>query len=63
MYFVFIDKCPFLRPERSEDEGNKEQKLSCVETIDEVEDLSSRDKVVNKTDPVLSLRYFRYNLS
>ncbi|KAK1345201.1 hypothetical protein QTO34_013911 [Cnephaeus nilssonii] len=49
------NKCPFLRPERNEDEGNKEQKLSCVQTIDEVEDLSSRDKVVNKTDPVLSL--------
>nr|KAF6365817.1 B double prime 1, subunit of RNA polymerase III transcription initiation factor IIIB [Pipistrellus kuhlii] len=48
-------KCPFLRPEENEDEGNKEQKLSCVQTIDEVEDLSSRDKVVNKTDPVLSL--------
>lgn len=63
MYFVFIGKCPFLRPEENEDEGNKEQKLSCVQTIDEVEDLSSRDKVVNKTDPVLSLRYFIYNLS
>ncbi|XP_023606741.1 transcription factor TFIIIB component B'' homolog isoform X4 [Myotis lucifugus] len=50
------DKCPFLRPERNEDEGNKEQKLSCVQTFNEVEDLSSRDEVVNKTDPLLSLR-------
>ncbi|XP_023606745.1 transcription factor TFIIIB component B'' homolog isoform X5 [Myotis lucifugus] len=49
------DKCPFLRPERNEDEGNKEQKLSCVQTFNEVEDLSSRDEVVNKTDPLLSL--------
>ncbi|XP_059550367.1 transcription factor TFIIIB component B'' homolog isoform X8 [Myotis daubentonii] len=49
------NKCPFLRPERNEDEGNKEQKLSCVQTFNEVEDLSSRDKVVNKTDPLLSL--------
>ncbi|XP_070268248.1 transcription factor TFIIIB component B'' homolog isoform X2 [Myotis yumanensis] len=49
------DKCPFLRPERNEDEGNKEQKLSCVQNFNEVEDLSSRDEVVNKTDPLLSL--------
>ncbi|XP_036134591.1 transcription factor TFIIIB component B'' homolog isoform X2 [Molossus molossus] len=46
--------CQSLRPERSEDESNKEQDLSCAQNISEVEDLSSSDKVMEITDPILS---------
>lgn len=58
MHFVFIDKCQSSRPEINEGEGNKEQKLSCVQNIDDVVDLSSSEKVEEKTDCVVSLRYF-----
>ncbi|XP_045703750.1 transcription factor TFIIIB component B'' homolog isoform X2 [Phyllostomus hastatus] len=47
------NKCQSLRPEINEDEVNKEQTLSCVQNTSEVADLSSRDKVVKKTDPIL----------
>ena len=60
MRFVFIDKCQSLRPEMNEDEGSKEQTLSCVQDTSEVADLSSRDKAVKKTDPIRLLRYFIY---
>lgn len=55
---MFIDKCQSSRPEINKDEGNKEQKLSCVQNIDDIEDLSSSDEVEEKTDPILSSRYF-----
>ncbi|KAM5328380.1 transcription factor TFIIIB component B'' homolog isoform 2-T2 [Glossophaga mutica] len=48
------NKCQSLRPEINEDEGNKEQTLSCVQNTSEVADLSSRDKVVKKTNSILS---------
>ncbi|XP_053513242.1 transcription factor TFIIIB component B'' homolog isoform X2 [Artibeus jamaicensis] len=48
------NKCQSLRPEINEDEGNKKQTLSCVQNTSEVADLSSKDKVVEKTDPILS---------
>ncbi|XP_045042175.2 transcription factor TFIIIB component B'' homolog isoform X3 [Desmodus rotundus] len=49
------NKCQSLRPEMNEDEGSKEQTLSCVQDTSEVADLSSRDKAVKKTDPIRSL--------
>ncbi|CAK7320374.1 Transcription factor TFIIIB component B'' homolog [Vulpes lagopus] len=42
-----------LRPEINEDEGNKEQKLPCVQNIDDIVDLSSIEKAENRTDPML----------
>ncbi|XP_024903456.1 transcription factor TFIIIB component B'' homolog isoform X5 [Pteropus alecto] len=48
------NKCQSSRPEINKDEGNKEQKLSCVQNIDDIEDLSSSDEVEEKTDPILS---------
>ncbi|XP_016069379.1 PREDICTED: transcription factor TFIIIB component B'' homolog isoform X2 [Miniopterus natalensis] len=49
------NKCQSLSPERKGDESNKEQKLSLVQTVGEVEDFSSSDRVVRKTDPLPSL--------
>uniref|UniRef100_A0A9L0SCB6 B double prime 1, subunit of RNA polymerase III transcription initiation factor IIIB n=1 Tax=Equus caballus TaxID=9796 RepID=A0A9L0SCB6_HORSE len=49
------DKCQSSRPEINEGEGNKEQKLSCVQNIDDVVDLSSSEKVEEKTDCIVSL--------
>ncbi|XP_036888327.1 transcription factor TFIIIB component B'' homolog isoform X2 [Sturnira hondurensis] len=46
------NKCQSLSPEINEDEGNKKQTLSCVQNTSEVADLSSRDKVVKKTDTI-----------
>ncbi|XP_072601468.1 transcription factor TFIIIB component B'' homolog isoform X2 [Vulpes vulpes] len=42
-----------LRPEINEDEGNKEQKLPCIQNIDDIVDLSSIEKAENRTDPML----------
>ena len=60
MHFVFIDNSQSLRPEMNEDEGNKEQKLSCIQNIDDIVDLSSSEKVEKRTDPVLLSRYSLY---
>ncbi|XP_046521761.1 transcription factor TFIIIB component B'' homolog isoform X2 [Equus quagga] len=49
------DKCQSSRPEINEGEGNKEQKLSCVQNVDDVVDLSSSEKVEEKTDRIVSL--------
>lgn len=62
MHFVFIGKCQSSRLEINKDEGNKEQKLSCVQNISDIEDLSSCDEVEEKTDLILS-RYFMSFLS
>ncbi|XP_054434450.1 transcription factor TFIIIB component B'' homolog isoform X2 [Pteronotus mesoamericanus] len=48
------NKCQSLSPEINENEGNMEQTLPCAQNTSEVADLSSRDKVMKKTDPVLS---------
>lgn len=58
MHFVFIDNCQSSRPEINKDEGNKEQKLSNVQNIRDIEDLSPSDEVEEKTDPIFSSRYF-----
>uniref|UniRef100_A0A8C8WML7 BDP1ral transcription factor IIIB subunit n=1 Tax=Panthera leo TaxID=9689 RepID=A0A8C8WML7_PANLE len=44
------------KPEMNEDEGNKEQKLSCIQNIDDVVDLSSSEKIEKRTDPILLSR-------
>uniref|UniRef100_A0ABI8AAU5 Myb-like domain-containing protein n=1 Tax=Felis catus TaxID=9685 RepID=A0ABI8AAU5_FELCA len=49
----YINNSQSLRPEMNEDEGNKEQKLSCIQNIDDIVDLSSSEKVEKRTDPVL----------
>uniref|UniRef100_A0A673VIG4 B double prime 1, subunit of RNA polymerase III transcription initiation factor IIIB n=1 Tax=Suricata suricatta TaxID=37032 RepID=A0A673VIG4_SURSU len=49
----YINKGQTLRPEINEDEGNKEQNLSCVQNIDDIVDLSSSGKVEKRTDPIL----------
>uniref|UniRef100_A0A673V888 B double prime 1, subunit of RNA polymerase III transcription initiation factor IIIB n=1 Tax=Suricata suricatta TaxID=37032 RepID=A0A673V888_SURSU len=52
----YINKGQTLRPEINEDEGNKEQNLSCVQNIDDIVDLSSSGKVEKRTDPILLSR-------
>ncbi|XP_058586143.1 transcription factor TFIIIB component B'' homolog isoform X4 [Neofelis nebulosa] len=49
----YINNSPSLRPEMNEDEGNKEQKLSCIQNIDDIVDLSSSEKIEKRTDPIL----------
>uniref|UniRef100_A0A8C9J8K3 Myb-like domain-containing protein n=1 Tax=Panthera tigris altaica TaxID=74533 RepID=A0A8C9J8K3_PANTA len=49
----YINNSQSLRPEMNEDEGNKEQKLSCIQNIDDVVDLSSSEKIEKRTDPIL----------
>lgn len=48
------NECQSLRPEINEDEGYKEQKLSCVQNTDDTADLSSSDKMEKQTGPILS---------
>lgn len=60
MHFIFIDKDQSLRPEINEDEGTKEQNLSCIQNIDDIVDLSSSEKVENRADPILLSRYSLY---
>ncbi|XP_047718875.1 transcription factor TFIIIB component B'' homolog [Prionailurus viverrinus] len=48
-----INNSQSLRPEMNEDEGNKEQKLSCIQNIDDIVDLSSSEKIEKRTDPIL----------
>ncbi|XP_036081300.1 transcription factor TFIIIB component B'' homolog isoform X4 [Rousettus aegyptiacus] len=48
------NNCQSSRPEINKDEGNKEQKLSNVQNIRDIEDLSSSDEVEEKTDPIFS---------
>ncbi|XP_044123450.1 transcription factor TFIIIB component B'' homolog [Neovison vison] len=40
--------------EINEDEINKEQKLSCIQNMDDIVDLSSSEKAEKRTDPILS---------
>ncbi|XP_045855553.1 transcription factor TFIIIB component B'' homolog isoform X2 [Meles meles] len=40
--------------EINEDEVNKEQKLSCIQNVDDIVDLSSSEKAEKRTDPILS---------
>ncbi|XP_032704786.1 transcription factor TFIIIB component B'' homolog isoform X5 [Lontra canadensis] len=40
--------------EINEDEVNKEQKLSCIQNMDDIVDLSSSEKAEKRTDPILS---------
>ncbi|XP_039111997.1 transcription factor TFIIIB component B'' homolog isoform X2 [Hyaena hyaena] len=49
----YINKDQSLRPEINEEEGTKEQNLSCIQNIDDIVDLSSSEKVENRADPIL----------
>ncbi|VFV26321.1 transcription factor tfiiib component [Lynx pardinus] len=49
----YINNSQSLRPEMIEDEGNKEQNLSCIQNIDDIVDLSSSEKIEKRTDPIL----------
>lgn len=63
MRFVLIDKGLSLSPEINEDESSKEQELPCVQDTDDLVDLSSSEDAEQRTDPVLSPRYFLYGYS
>ncbi|XP_062941990.1 transcription factor TFIIIB component B'' homolog isoform X2 [Cynocephalus volans] len=48
------NKCQSLRPEVNETESSKEQKLSCIQNIDDIVGLASSEKVEKRTDSILS---------
>ncbi|XP_027945439.1 transcription factor TFIIIB component B'' homolog isoform X2 [Eumetopias jubatus] len=47
------DKDQSLRTEINEDEVDKEQKLSCLQNMDHIVDLSSSEKAEKRADPIL----------
>nr|XP_025748650.1 transcription factor TFIIIB component B'' homolog [Callorhinus ursinus] len=49
----YKNKDQSLRTEINEDEVNKEQKLSCLQNMDDIVDLSSSEKAEKRADPIL----------